>query len=377
MRRGSGRALLAAAALASALVSVPNPAVAFGTIDGGGQRREHERITRAAVACPAGTGSDGDCFEPLSMAQLAGRGQKFGGVGAPDRTEVSVPAAHCDDADYLAGDYPRTRDEATTGLRACVDHLRRRFREAIAFAAGLLDGEGRIVNAEVGLGTDCVLDSADEQRAKCRSLESFGRALHGAQDFYAHSNWADAADPDRPPGPENPPGLDLPAPSPVLDLSGSGERAVPRDLTTGCFVLADQITGTGACERRVSHAALNKDNGLVDPVTGAATDPTTPRGRVGDNFAKAVTGAVVETRHQWRELQAALAGEYGSAKGSLMVCALTHDDPVGGCLAQTPVIHRSGRDGTVRTVVALAVPGVLLAAAILLLLLRRRRRARG
>ncbi|MEU4222279.1 CinY protein [Actinoplanes sp. NPDC026623] len=375
MRGGSGRALLAVVALASAIVSVPDPAAAFGTIDGGGQRREHERITRAAVACAAGTGSDGDCFEPLSMAQLAGRGQKFGGVGAPDRTEVSVPAAHCDDADYLAGGYPRTRDEASTGLRACVDHLRRRFREAVGLAAGLLDGEGRIMSAEVDLGTDCVLDSADEQRAKCLSLERFGRALHGAQDFYAHSNWTDSADPARPTGPDNPPGLDLPAPSPVLDLSGSGTRAVPRDLTTGCFVLADQVTGTGVCERRITHAALNKDNGLVDPVTGAATDPTTPRGRVADNFAKAVTGAIVETRHQWREFQAALAGDYGQEKASLMVCALTHDDPGTGCRAQPPVVHRSGRDGTARTVVALAVPGVLAGAAILLLLLRRRRRA--
>jgi hypothetical protein len=377
MRGGSGRALLAAVALASVVGSAPSPAFAFGTIDGGGQHREHERITRAALACPAGAGSDGDCFEPRSVAQLAGHGQKFGGVGAPDRTEVSVPAAHCDDADFLAGDYPRTRDQATSGLRACVEHLRGRFRQAVGLAAGLLDDEGRIAVAEADLGTDCVLDSADERRAKCTTLEGFGRALHGAQDFYAHSNWADEADPDRPTGPDNPPGLNLPGPSPVLDLGGSGARAVPRDLATGCFVLADQVTGTGACERRITHGALNKDNGLVDPVTGAATSPTTPRGRVGDNFAKAVTGAVVETRHQWREFQVALAGDYGSARASLMVCALTRDDPANGCRAPAPVARRAGRDGTARTVVALAVPGVLLAVAVLLVLLRRRRRALG
>nr|BFE73253.1 hypothetical protein GCM10020092_065540 [Actinoplanes digitatis] len=326
------------------------------------------------MACPAGTGSDGDCFEPRSVAQLAGHGSRFGAVGAPDRTEVSVPAAHCDDADFLAGGYPRTRDQATAGLRDCVDHLRGRFREAVGNAAGLLDGEGRIVSAAVDLGTDCVLDSAAEQRAKCTSLESFGRALHGAQDFYSHSNWADAADPARPPGPDNPPGLNLPAPSPVLDLRGGAARAVPRDLTTGCYVLADQVEGTGMCELRVTHAALNKDNGLVDPGSGAATDPTTPRGRVGDNFAKAVTGAVVETRHQWQELQVALADEYGADRAALMACALTHDDPADGCRDPAPVARVADRDGTSRTVVAVAVPGVLLGAAILLLLLLRRRR---
>ncbi|MET8151669.1 CinY protein [Actinoplanes sp. NPDC049668] len=372
MRGGSGRALLAALALALAgsIVSVPAPAAGFGTIDGGGQRREHERITRAAVACPAGTGSDGDCFEPRSVAQLAGHGNRFGAVGAPDRTEVSVPAAHCDDADFLAGDYPRTRDQATAVLRACVDHLRRRFREAVGAAAGLLDGEGRLAPAAVDLGTDCVLDSAAEQRAKCRSLESFGRALHGAQDFYAHSNWADTADPARPTGPDNPPGLNLPAPSPLLDLRGGGARAVPRDLTTGCF---------GVCERRVTHATLNKDNGLVDPGSGAATDPTTPRGRVGDNFAKAVTGAVVETRHQWQELQVALADEYGAEKAALMACALTHDDPAGGCRDPEPVVRDPLARGTGRAgpVAALAVPGALLGVVLLLLLLRRRRHRRG
>jgi len=44
--------------------------------------------------------------------------------------------------------------------------------------------------------------------------------------------------------------LNLPAPSPVLDLRGSGALTVPRDLTTGCFVLRDGIPGVEACECR-------------------------------------------------------------------------------------------------------------------------------
>jgi hypothetical protein len=359
-----GPGLLASLVLASSNVLVPSSAAAFGTIEGGGQNREHERITRAAVACPAGTGSDGGCFEPRSVDQLAGHGKKFGAVGAPDLTEVSSPAAHCDDADFLLAGYPRTRDEATTTLLECVSHLRRRFREAIDNARDLLNGKGEIVGAEVNLETDCTLDANTEQRAKCESLEAFGRALHGVQDFYSHSNWADDADPTRPIGADNPPGLNLPAPSPVLDLRGSGAPTVPPDLTTGCFVLRDSVPGVGACERRVTHAALNKDLGLVDPGSGSTTAATMPRGKVESNFAKAVAGAMVETRHQWRDFRVALENDYGAAKGSLMACALTRDDPSKDCRA--------------RTFVVVTISGVLIGVigvCALLFHLRRRRRA--
>src|SRR6266511_933938 len=204
-----------------------------------------------------------------------------------------------------------------------------------------------------------------EQRAKCRSLEGFGRALHGAQDFYSHSNWADEADPARPIGADNPPGLNLPAPSPVLDLRGSGAPTVPPDLTTGCYVLRDSVPGVGVCERRVSHAGLNKDLGLVDQNTGSTASPTTPRGKVGSNFAKAVAGAIVETRHQWQEFRAALEANYGAEEASLMVCALTRDDPSNDCGSQS------------RTA-ALVIGGVLcgvLAVGLLVFGVYRRRRA--
>ena len=138
--------------------------------------------------------------------------------------------------------------------------------------------------------------------------------LHGAQDFYAHSNWADEANPDRPMGDDNPPGLNLPAPSPVLDLRSDIPPVVPPGLATGCFVLRDEVPGVGECEGRVTHAGLNKDNGLVDPTTGETTDPTTSRGMVADNFAKAVTGAIAETRRQWQDFQSELTARYGEQK---------------------------------------------------------------
>src|SRR6187551_1179894 len=141
MVRATGSGLLAALVLATVIGLVPGRAAAFGTIDTGGQNREHERITRAAVACAAGGDSGRACFEARSADQLAGHGKRFGAVGSPDLTEPLDPAAHCDDADYLAGDYPRTRDRATASLRDCVDHLRARFRDAVDEAGKLLDAD--------------------------------------------------------------------------------------------------------------------------------------------------------------------------------------------------------------------------------------------
>ncbi|WP_229073328.1 hypothetical protein [Actinoplanes sp. DH11] len=165
--------------------------------------------------------------------------------------------------------------------------------------------------------------------------------------------------------------LGLPGPSPVLDLRGTAAPAKPPGLTTGCFVLSDRVPGTGSCERRITHAALNKDNGLVDPRSGVATGAATPRGQVGRNFAAAVAGAIVETRHQWQDFRRALADEYGAAGASLMACALTHDDPPDQCRAP-----RSARDGFHRTAAGLGLAIVLLAlcAGGLAAVVRRRRR---
>jgi hypothetical protein len=187
------------------------------------------------------------------------------------------------------------------------------------------------------------------------------------QDFYSHSNWADEADPGRPVGADNPPGLNLPAPSPILDLRGRGAPDVPADLSTGCFVLHDSVPGVEECTGRVTHAALNKDLGLVDPKTGEATNPTTPRGMVGSNFARAVAGAIEETRRQWRDFRAELQARYGAEKASLMVCALSHDDPVDDC-----------RGGGLPTTVAAGVLVGILGVGVVLLglhwLVGRRRR---
>jgi len=99
------------------------------------------------------------------------------------------------------------------------------------------------------------------------------------------------------------------------------------------------------------------------PRRGTATGPTTPRGKVRDNFSKAVAGAVVESRRQWQDLQAELSVKYGTVRGGRMI-ALTHDDPVNAC-----------RDaGWSRLLGVVLVAAAVVVAAVILLVGRRRRR---
>ncbi|SNY74082.1 CinY protein [Paractinoplanes atraurantiacus] len=334
---------------------------AFGTIDTGGQHREHERITRAALACTSSTSREPVCFEPATMNYLAGHDREFGAVGAPDSDEMADPAAHCDNADYLSGSYPQSHETAVVALTDCVEHLRADFRRGLESAKDLLDDQGEVVAAEVTASPECNPREREESRAKCATLEAFGRALHGVQDFYSHSNWADRADPSRPIGDDNPPGLHRPGPSPLLDLLGVTAGPPPADFTTGCYVLQDQVPGAGVCQLRITHAALNKDKGLIDPVSGRATEPGTPRGQVADNFADAVAGAIAESRRQWRDFRTGLTDRYGADRASRMVCALTHDDPENDC--HGPRVPRA------------VVIGMALAAGAVLFWLARRRRS--
>lgn len=329
---------LVGALAAGALVATAAPAQAFGTT--AGQGSEHEFITRAALACPAGTPSDGSCFEPKSLDQVAGKPGSFGGVGAPDSDEVFTPQAHCDDADFLAvAGYPQTRAAATAQLQACITHLRARFTEGVTAAAGLLKADGTLDGDAVDLSSDCTFFGGVGGRAKCEAIEGLGRALHGVQDFYSHSNWADSADPAAPVGLTNPPGLNLPAPSALLDLSGAGFAAVPANLTTGHFTLTELVVSCATIAGRtgrVTHKCLNKDTETINPVTGAVAPcpaagaggiQCTDRGRVGTNSAKAVAGAITETRRQWNDFRARLVAVYGAERGKRMISAITQDVP--------------------------------------------------
>ncbi|WP_405982804.1 CinY protein [Streptomyces sp. NBC_00158] len=303
----------------------------FGTIDGFGQNTEHERITRAALACAPGAtpGAAGACFQPASIRQLAGANGTMGAIGAPDADQVFTEAAHCDGADYLnAAGYPRSRAQATSALLSCVAHLKGEFDRGVAKADVLVNAAGAVSASDTDLSSDCTFVLGVAGRGKCNAIEGFGRALHGTEDFYSHSNWADQADSRSAIGVGNPPGLNRTGPAPFLRLAAAAPSAsdIPADLTTGCFSLMPW-----GCGKRITHGVLNKDNGMIDPVTGKATSPTTSRGLVAGNFNAAVQTAIADTRSQWDGFRSSLIARYGTARGQLMACAMTQDDPARDC----------------------------------------------
>lgn len=361
---------------------------AFGTINEPevvGQHCEHERITRAAFACPQGTTiSDGRCFEELSLHQLAGRSGPDGhvgwgtngAVGAPDMLDPTPegPEAHCDNADFfdttahgLDAAYPRTREEATEQLQICTNHLRLRFLEGVDAADTIVDQDARIVVPEVDVsGSDCRFSFPELQmhwfsRGKCSAIEGFGRALHGVQDFYAHSNWADESKP--PYTLTNPPGLKLDGSPVFLDLRAENNITdqVPHDLSTGCFggIMTDGPEGKAGhplepgsldCTGRVTHHTLNKDNGIIDRITGETTKPgpNTPRSEIPGNFERAVSAAIKDSRRQWRYFREVVRRTYGKERGNIIICALIRDDPTRDCYGRRVAILQDALRNTSR-----------------------------
>lgn len=328
-------AVVLAAVLVGTLgvVIQPEAAQSFGTIDGLGQTSEHERITRRALACTVETqftsNSLSDCFEPNSIAILAGQGGNVGAVGDPDLTETFVHQAHCDNADYLdasylpagSAPYPRSRAQASQTLLECIAHLRHRFNEGVSWGNTLVTPTMGIENAGVGCHGFTVT------RSKCEAIRGFGRMLHGVQDFYSHSNYADRSDSTRRIGIDNPPGLHLAAPAPFLNMLRPlvEASALPRDLTTDCFGL--WIFGN-PCSQRVSHEAINKDEGDISAFPlGPIENARTPRGMVELNFLLAVSGAIIETKSQWASFRNRLTTLYGTERGRMIACVMTHDIP--------------------------------------------------
>lgn len=226
----------------------------------------------------------------------------------------------------------------------------------------MLDSKDNIIKKEVDLdGKDCTFVPSAKGRAKCNAIEEFGRSLHGIQDFYSHSNWADESNPALSISLTNPPGLRLPAPAGFLDLRSAMTPAafsVPPELITGCFIYevsdGTDFSGSKECEKqgRLTHKTLNKDTGTINLVPGTpippgspiTSGPTTPRGKINNNFDLAVQGAILETRRQWTDFRAELLSLYGPKKASLIVCALTRDQPWKDCTGRkiALVIDSSG-----------------------------------
>ncbi|MBO7934626.1 CinY protein [Streptomyces antibioticus] len=346
-RLGAFAALgVALLALSTAVLS-PSPAAAFGTIngtiDGHRQNAEHEKITRLALECRSGM-AENACFEPRSLDQLAGHTGTFGAVGSPDTTSVGVEEAHCDDADFgpptalpvtpgsspVYLPYPRTRAEATDELLECISYLKGKFSVSIGEAGDLVSATGQYDPAESSLSRDCnfvVLTRRD----KCEAIDGFGQALHGIQDFYAHSNWADREDSSRSISLTNPAGLNRTGRAPFLDMNRGPVRAseIPHDLSTGCVHL---VADASRCLWRIRHDTINKDTGSINVATGSIGSGTTPRGSIQDNFRRAVEAAIYDTRYQWGQYRDRLKQTYGESRGEMIACFMTHDRPENDCL---------------------------------------------
>ncbi|KAK0668785.1 hypothetical protein QBC41DRAFT_337333 [Cercophora samala] len=324
------------------LSTLPALSLGFGTSTGTfNNNREHERITRAALAC-RGDVVSGDCFSDDSIDQLAGGIGKFGAVGNPDDpsawgTSLEGHEAHCDGADFFnTPGYPQSRAAASAVLLQCVSHIKERLNQGIAAAGLILDDKGYIKPDEAKIPlVGCVYFRSNQaSNAKCSAILGFGRALHGIQDFYSHSNWADVANDSLPVSVLNPPGLGNSRPAAFFDSRFFGPPSFPLDLTTGCWEHDDETPGVGGCVNRITHNSLNKDGGDIDPDSGVATNPTPekgPRGAVNNNFARAVGLALVDTQRQWRNFRNRLVEIHGEEKGARIVCALTRDDPEKEC----------------------------------------------
>ncbi len=320
------RIRLAACTVGSAIVALASGdgALAFGTTHALGQNAEHERITRNAFGCP---GAGAACLQPKTLDEFAGASGSFGAIGAPDRGSLIFQhKAHCDSGDHLdlAG-YAQSAQKARANLEDCRAWMGAKLGEAVADAAGLLDRQGKVRGDQAGLG--CVFVGGFKGRAKCNVLEDFGVLLHASQDFYSHTNWVDRPDPARPIGPANPPGLGKTGAAPWISLRA--DTPFPAGLMSGCFVSLPESRfcneGPGG---RVKHAALNKDEGAIDPAIGAGV---TDRGKVQDNFRRAVEAAIADSRDKWDLLRQRLVSTYGAAKGAAMACTLSRDDPAKDC----------------------------------------------
>lgn len=326
----------------------------FGTITLGDQEAEHERVTRAALECPADTPSDDSCFEPQSILSLAGGSGTGGAVGAPDLGTGALEAkAHCDDADYLdhakygiPGQYGQSRETANKALTDCIGYLRGFFQAGVKAAGGILDENGQIKMDESDLSSTCTYTGGFSGRAKCETYDGFGRALHGLEDFYSHSNWIDSPDPNQDISASNPPGLNMSELAPFLAMRNESVNtsAIPNDFSTGCFVLnwQDGTKGADKCieqNRNVTHVVLNKDNGDIQQTANASIPANPPltmnsrtsRGQIGNNYERAVEFAVLEARRQWSDFRSALVAEYGEERGKTIICALTRDKPWRSC----------------------------------------------
>ena len=334
MRAGKHRgAAIAFAAITIGIVSA-GPTQAFGTYNSPsimGQQAEHERITRSLAEVG---------IEPGTLDLIAGKAGKLGGVGSPDFLDNAKglgPAfKHCDNGDYLelAG-YKQTREQADASLRECFTYFEELLDAAVTKAGGLVDANGKVNVKEAKADYSVCSFPFDLNKsagsAKCAVVNHLGRALHIAEDFWSHTNWADSPDTSQSISVKNPPGLgrtDIPS---LVRYPGSSSAPIPDGLISGCDDSVP-VLGPLECKGRVSHSVLAKDNGTIDPSNCESAQPTSKYARAsitGDsgssNFVLAVCGAMRQAQQTWSDFSDAVIATYGAERGRRIVDVVSQD----------------------------------------------------
>ncbi|MFT4090276.1 MAG: hypothetical protein QM645_06060 [Asticcacaulis sp.] len=289
--------------------------LAYGTIGMAGQDYEHQKITRLALN-KAGLGT-------WTMDQLAGTDKTMGAVGAADNPLVGLvfrPEAHCDSGDHLDhSDYPQTAENARASLTACRKWIFGHLNKAVEIAPAVLDEpEARSTRPP----KNCKF-RFNAGSAKCRVLFELGLALHATQDFYAHSNWTDVTT--GPISAENPPGLAQNGP--VEWLNPAKNAPLPKGLISGCWQGIPEIFFCSQLSKhkRVTHATLSKDTGVIDRESGDIGKGTTKRGAHDDNFSRSVLAAITDTTGKWRYFENRIIETYGQEKGRRILCLIKSD----------------------------------------------------
>ncbi|MFJ7274114.1 hypothetical protein [Kitasatospora sp. NPDC098663] len=328
------RTALAITAALAYIPAVAAPAHAFGP-------GTHTKITEGALP-----DFQAKSLEAMAAGDLGVNKEAWGAIRGSDRGDYypNQTRYHCDDADYLAagylkgGQYPRTRQQATAELLACVQTAVEEFHAAVAAADKLVGSKGNINTKEVDLSSWCKYndkpDGKEPDRAKCEVFEHLGRAWHGIEDFYSHSNWTDHANPNQPISVTNPPGLQKTAPAPFFTLRAYNNQSTATweaeatkemdktpDLATGCAhdeYEHDDQKHHNDCTGRINHYDVNGKGGLSKEGSRADT---------GGNGKHAESVATDDIKRQWKDFQDELRAKYPHGRGEKMICALTHDAP--------------------------------------------------
>lgn len=323
-----------------------SPSFGFGSIESPtlfGQHSEHQHVTEALqVADPR--------WDNLSLQLVAGNSGNYGGVAAPDRITDSslIPIVglgpgykHCDDGDYMDGvSYSQSRSAANENFNVCIRYYQELLRRAVIYAGTLVIpvvNSSNVTELQVATSVFAMTSGATvspdsvckyrysltpDRNPKCDVINGIGRALHLAEDVWAHSNWGDLADPTKPISTSNPPGLGNTTVPPFLRFPSTA--LVSTGVISGC----DDSASKSRCTGRIGHSVIAKDNGVITQTTATSTKKY-PRSLVVvngvSNFERAVTGAKLQAASTVHDFELEVLNLYGATRGAMIMSVLQND----------------------------------------------------